>query len=342
MRSYFTIITTTVLLLAACKEKEDIPDVSGIKASATIVRFDKELFESDTLQWEAEVKQLKEKYPNFWKIYSQHILPLTPDSLQYDAALKNFVSDANMRKLYDTTQMLVGTLDDYKQEISKAYQTIKYYYPGFTEPVIYTLMSEFGFQKFIFSDGNRDGIGIGLDMFLGSNYPYKKIDPTNPNFSSYLTRTFDKAYLTKKTVDLIVDEFVGPPGGQRLLDYMVYNGKKLFLLKKFLPETPDSILFEYTARQMEWVEDNELEMWSFFSEQNLVYEANAAKINKYVNASPDSPGMPAEAPGQTANYIGYKMIKAYMKKKPETNLQELMAQKDAELIMEVSKYKPDR
>lgn len=72
-------------------------------------------------------------------------------------------------------------------------------------------------------------------MFLGRNYPYKNIDPTNPNFSGYLTRTFDKDYLTKKTIDLIVEDITGSPGGVRLLDYMVHNGKKLYLLKKFLP-----------------------------------------------------------------------------------------------------------
>lgn len=65
---------------------------------------------------------------------------------------------------------------------------------------------------------------------------------------------------------------------------------------------------------MDWVRNNELEIWSFFTEQNLIYETNVNRINKYINPSPDSPGMPADAPGQTANYIGYQMITAYMEK----------------------------
>lgn len=342
MPKFFFFLFALCLFAFSCKEKEDAVDVSHIQASAEIVRFDQALFSLDTNRWEASLGELKSRYPHFWGIYSKHILPLTPDSSQYDKALLAFVKDRQIRQLYDTTQLLVGKLDRYKEKTTEAFKTVKYYFPKFVEPTIYTFISEFGFQKFIFSDGNKDGIGIGLEMFLGSSYPYKTIDPTNPNFSAYLTRTFDKQYLTKKTIDLIVDDIVGSPGGVRLLDYMVYNGKKLYLLKKFLPSEPDSVIFEYTQKQMDWVVDNELEMWSFFTEQNLVYETNVIKINKYINPSPESPGMPADAPGQTANYIGYQMIRAYMEKQPNTTLDQLMAEKDAQRILELSKYKPKR
>lgn len=342
MPRFLFVVLAFSLFTFACNEKEDAVDVSHIKAKSEIVRFDQDLFSLDTTQWTKALAGLKGKYPHFWNIYSKHILPLTPDSAQYDQALLAFVKDDQVRRLYDTTQVLIGGLDDYQKELTEAFKRVKYYFPKFKEPVVYTCFTEFGFQKFIFSDGPKDGIGLGLEMFLGKDYPYKRIDPTNPNFSAYLTRTFDKAYLTKKTVDLIVDDLVGSPGGVRLLDYMVYNGKKLYLLKKFLPEAADSVIFEYTQNQMDWVSDNELEMWSFFTEQNLVYETNVIKINKYINPSPDSPGMPVQAPGQTGNYIGYQIINAYMEKRPNTTLDQLLAEKDAQAILEISKYKPKR
>lgn len=337
---FFLFVSSFIIL--SCKDKEEVVDVSHISAKAEIVRFDQALFSLDTNNWDRDLAILKGKYPHFWEIYSTHVLPLTPDSNMYDKALRAFVADKTMRQLHDTTEILTGDLQRYKQETTDGFKRVKHYFPKFTEPVIYTFISEFSFQKFIFSDGPKDGIGIGLDMFLGRNYPYKNIDPTNPNFSGYLTRTFDKDYLTKKTIDLIVEDITGSPGGVRLLDYMVHNGKKLYLLKKFLPTAPDSIIFEYTEKQMDWVSNNELEIWSFFTEQNLIYETNVNRINKYINPSPDSPGMPVDAPGQTANYIGYQMIIAYMEKNPNTTLDQLMAQKDAQQILELSKYKPKR
>ncbi|MBK8698935.1 MAG: hypothetical protein IPN29_05100 [Saprospiraceae bacterium] len=328
--------------LFSCSEKTDLPDVSSINANVNLIRFDVELFDGDTNQWNAELTALRNKYPAFCDLYFKHILPLTPDSAAYDVALKSFVSDRDIKKLYDTTQVIMGELKSYQDELTLAVKYIKYHYPQFEEPNVYTFISEYGYQRFIFQDGNKNGIGIGLDMFLGSSYPYKSIDPANPNFSAYLTRTFDKEYLVKKTVDLLVEDLLGEPPGARLLDQMVHNGKKLYFLKKFMPETADSILFEYSKNQLEWVQSNEMEIWSFLLDQNMVYETNFNKINKYINPSPESPGMPREAPGQTANYIGYRMVESFMQQSPQYTLEKLATFRDAQKLMEVANYKPSR
>ena len=64
--------------------------------------------------------------------------------------------------------------------------------------------------------------------------------------------------------------------------------------------------------------------------------------NKYINTSPNSPGMPDQAPGRTANYIGLQIVKAYMKRFPETTIPELLAIQDVQKIMDLSRYKPKR
>ena len=93
---------------------------------------------------------------------------------------------------------------------------------------------------------------------------------------------------------------------------------------------------------MKWVQDNELEIWSFFIDQNLMYESKIGKINKYINDSPNAPGMPQEAPGKTANYIGYKIIEAYMDKYTDKEITDLLQATDLQVILDESKYKPKR
>jgi len=97
---------------------------------------------------------------------------------------------------------------------------------------------------------------------------------------------------------------------------------------------------EYTADQTEWVKSNELEMWAFFFDQELFYESNTMKINKYIQPSPTSPGMPEIAPGRTANYVGWQIVNAYMKRNSDTTLEELIQLRDSQEIMDKSRYKP--
>ena len=329
--------------ISACgSEKEDVPNVDHIKVAVNFHRFEQDLFALDSNNISKGLESLKEKYPAFYALYFQNVLNLGVDSSQFEKALIGFLYNPNVRHLKDTATILLGDLSSFRKDFGRAMQFTKYYFPDYQIPDIYTFISEFNYQRFIFNDGGKDGLGLGLDLFLGENYPYKSIDPTNPSFSNYLTRTFNTSHMAAKAVDLIIDDLAGPANGSRLLDQMIYNGKKLYFKKKFMPEIPDSIIFEYSDAQMNWVKENELEMWSFFTDKNLMFETNFAKINKYINPSPDSPGMPKEAPGKTGNYIGYKIIKAYMKKFPATTLKELSTLNDAQKFLEHSKYKPER
>jgi hypothetical protein len=179
-------------------------------------------------------------------------------------------------------------------------------------------------------------------MFLGNNFDYKNIDPTNPAFSEYLSRSYNKDHIVKKSLDILMEDIMGQPSGKRFLDLIIHKGKQLYIAQHILPTASDTVVFEFSEKQWTWLNDNELEIWSFFLEKNLLYETNHLKINKYVNNSPNSPGMPAEAPGRTACYIGYQIVKAFMNKKPEMTLIDLIQYSDAQKLMEISKYKPNR
>ena len=142
-----------------------------------------------------------------------------------------------------------------------------------------------------------------MDFFLGNSFDYTKIDPRNPAFSTYLNRSFNKDHLLKKTWDVWIEDRLGNPSNGRLLDYIIQRGKKLYTLTKLLPEIQDSVLFEFTPKQLEWCNKNKVEIWSYFLAENLLYSTELLKFNKLVNPSPNSPGMPPEAPGQTGSYI---------------------------------------
>lgn len=336
------VIITLIIWSCENSTKDYIPDVSNISISQEIVRFDQLLAQLDTNNLENEVEMLKAKYPEFTDIFFTRVLPFEGKTKEeFYTNLRGYLNDERIIKLQDTVALVFEDIENGAlAELEKSMKFMKYYFYDFKAPNVYTFISEYTYQKFIFEDAKKDGIGIGLDMFLGSEYDYKGIDPNNPAFSQYLTRTFSKEYIPKMMMEILVNDRVGRSPGSRLLDQMIHNGKQLYILGKVLPETPDSILLEYTSEQTEWVKSNELEMWAFFFDQNLFYESNTMKINKYINPSPNSPGMPPAAPGRTANYMGLQIVKAYMKKYPQTTLDELIALNDSQKLMDKSRYKP--
>lgn len=340
-------LLTLIVVLYACgseQTKSPPPDVSAVEIDYTLHRFDTSLAAlSDSEDVKTDVANMYGQYGFFAELFFERVLPIRgADDDAFVENLQGFLTDSRIERLVDTTAIVFADMEPVVEALDDAFTYYKYYVPSADIPDVYTFISEYSNQVFIFPDGEKDGIGIGLDMFLGRDFPYTIMASTNPAFSSYLSRTFDKEHLPRKVMDVILSDRLSTAPGNRLLDHMIHNGKKLYMLEKVLPTTPDSIVMEYTGDQTEWAKINELEMWSFFLDEDLLYETNMMKINKYINQSPNSPGMPAEAPGRTANYMGWQIVRAYMERFPNTSFDELIAIADAQQLMDNSRYRPKR
>ena len=344
LKKVYFLLLILVIIFSSCQNDQTrkIPDVSDIEVSVDIRRFDQDLFGIDTNQIEASLIALEQKYPNFAPVFFENVLRSKDEKFApegHPAYVKGFVQFPAVQQLYDTTQIVYADMSQIKEEYQKAFQFYTYYFPNRPIPSITTYISEYIFGQFIYQD---DAIAVGLDFFLGEEYPYHLYVPRNPNFSSYLTRTFNKKHLVEKSMRMIIDDLLGEVNGDALLDYMVHYGKRLYLLDLVMPTTPDSIKLEMTATQVNWLEKNERAMWAHFLQEDLLYNSDWPDIRKLVEYSPNSPGMPPEAPGRTANWIGWQIIKSYMRRVPDMTLDALLLEKDAQKILTAAKYKPRR
>jgi hypothetical protein len=50
--------------------------------------------------------------------------------------------------------------------------------------------------------------------------------------------------------------------------------------------------------------------------------------------------MPLEAPGRTAGFVGWKILENFWKRNPEMSLSQILLLKDAQKILDSSRYKP--
>lgn len=343
-----TILLVSLTIISSCQTEvvsEPAPDVSHLTSNVKIHRFDKDMYAVSADNVEQSLPALLDKYPAFTKIFFEHILPLAPrkEGESLISNYKAFLQEEGVDKLADTIQLLFTDMSDIQQSYDQANKYYQHYFDGSTLPDLYTYYSGFAMQRFLFGDTlDRDAVGVGLDLFIGGDFDYKSIDPSNTNFSAYLTRSFDKNHLVKKALDLKVEEIVGQPDGIRLIDQMVNAGKKLYILDKLLPQVSDTIVMEYTKDQLKWCKENELQMWSFFFEKELFYETNAGIVRKYIDHNPTSQGMPPAAPGRTGQYLGWQIVKSFMDKHPEMSIQDLIAHKDAQQLLEQARYKPKR
>ncbi|MBL7815818.1 MAG: hypothetical protein JNL70_12460 [Saprospiraceae bacterium] len=344
LSAFFLIFSSFLFLFSNCQsdnDKPNVPDVSGITANVTVHRFDQDIFAIDTNNTEGGVLALEQKYPAFTKLYFERIIGIKDpkDSVgKYHNQVRPFLSDVSMRGMMDTISLVYKTFDDIEKQIEEGLRFYKHYFPKKQVPTeIYTMPSAYNFAAVLPSDTT---IAIGLDMFLGENHrTYESLITTYPKF---ISRTFRKDYLVNRVFELLVSDLVGEPKGNRLLDYMIHNGKKLYIIDCLLPNVPDSIKLAYTKEQMSGTYANEGFTWGRILKQNLLYSTKFQDFQKLVTPSPDAPVIAAEAPGGVGNFLGWQIVKQYMKRNPQTSLTDLINMQDAQKILDLSKYKPPK
>lgn len=304
--------------------------------SVPIIRWEEELTDAD------QVRDLRREHPAFSEVYLRQIMALPNDSTIIRTEVERMLTDTGYQQLLLDVRDAYPDLDAVQPRIS---QTVENYMNLFdldgAVPRLYTFASGFVYQSFLFNDFGKDGIGLGLDMFLGADFPYQKIDPSNVVFSSYLSRTYDESHIPRKIAQVLVEDQLPPPNKTDFLSMMIWGGKRLYLIDQILTFESDTIVTEYTQAQLDWCEKNELEIWEYFFDRNLFYETDMKVYGKLIAPAPSSPGMPPESPGATANYMGWQIVKAYMQRYPKTSLKELIAL-DAQTLLDRSKYKPGR
>ncbi|OAQ40494.1 gliding motility lipoprotein GldB [Pedobacter psychrophilus] len=325
-------------LTLACNQENKI-DTSNIRINLKIERFDQDLSKINPSNLNEKLPQLSEKYGSFYNDYFQKILNVGPtNNDDYKATVSQILEGKPFQDLQQETNQVYPDIDKIKPEITEAFKRIKYYYPEWKVPKIITYISGFQVQTPIGSGY----VGIGLDMFLGKNSKfYPALVETIPR---YISRRFTPENITPRVVEVITREDLFPEldNDKTLLAKMVYNGKLLYFMKQIQPETADSTIIGYSEKQMKWANDYESDCYAYFLDQDLLYETDYFKIQKYISEAPFTPGLGEknESAPKLGLFIGWQIVNNYMKENPKIALKELMLERDAQKILKGSKYRP--
>lgn len=326
-----------ILFLAACNNDRNAPNVSGIKVDIKINRFDQDLFAIDTNNLQAGIAGLGQKHPEMLQLFAENIIhDQTNPGETTEQAIGSFIKSIPIRKLNDTVQQVYHDLSWLESDLSQLFRYYKYYFPKKPVPKVEAIVSEFSVDAFTYGDSL---CGVGLDMFLGADFP-----GYNPEiFPAFIRRQFNKDYIQIRLAKALAQNCFGEiPPGNHLLDMMLYNGKMLYIVDHLLPALPDSMKMGYTREQMEGCYANEQSVWARLLSQNLLYSTDFGNFRKLVTPSPNAPVVFQEAPGEVGNWLGWQIVDAYMKRHPDTSMEELLHMTDSQKFLEAAKYKPRR
>ena len=300
-----------------------------------LVRFDNALLNVHEATIAQDIRVLYEEYPVFMPLWVEDILGIpSEDTLYLEQQLPAFLNDTlyGFKATNQREQELFADVQDLEKSLSLAFARIAYLYPETEIPAMYLFVS--GFQTPIYF--GDDLIGVGGDMYLGSDYEYY-----NRVVYDYQKQTMRKECIPVDVVSAFLFRTLPYTSAKsRLLDQMLYRGKVMYLTSRIFDTLPGYEVMGWTKEQWEWCVRNEQAIWHLVMDKRDLFKTESLILTGYLNDGPFTSEVSQDAPGRLGIWLGWRIVESYMENNKDVTLQELMAEGDAQKILEESYYKP--
>lgn len=327
-------LAVILVLFFSCKKNPLKVDISNIKKEIEIVRFDKELFAKNASP--EYLRNLYNKYPGFFNLFTYKVINVggLQDEM-FPELMQQFLTDTMITNVKLLVENEFGDFKQIEKELVKAFKYYQYHFPEKNLPTVYTCIS--GFNQSVFTAENI--IGISLDKYLGTDCSYYKQLSTVPMYKTL--NMHPKKIASDVAYAWGITEFEDNEKTTTLLANMIFQGKVMYFADALLPEMHDTLKIGYTKEKLDWCYQNEAQMWLYLVDKKMLYSNKRMDILRYINDGPNTTGFPLESPSRTGIWIGWQIVRKYMKKHPEITLSELMANTNYQEILNASGYFPE-
>ena len=329
-----TLIILAGLLFTGCSAWDRKPfyeaDISGTRIdSIQISRYESVLFEMNPFALHREIEPYIDEFSFF--------LGEGIDDPEHAEQLYNYVTDPLLNELYYDAREKWPDLKNLEESLTRAFRFHKYHFPESETPRVYTYISGIDHQMpVIHSEGH---LIIALDTYLGSDNPhYEKL-----GIPRYKTRWMRPERIPADVMQVMAEEKLAliDSRPETLLEHMIHEGKRLFFLDCMLPGTPDSLKIKYTAANQQWMENNQGRAWTYKLDNELLFSSDFAAIQKFIREAPFTAPFSEHSAPRTGVWLGWQIVREYMRRNQEVRLQELLHETDARKILNEARFRPD-
>ncbi len=331
------ILVLFIIISASCRRDPYRVNLSGIDVNLEIRDLGGDIFGTPPNEMASKADELKQEYGRVLETYSKVIGLGDPSDERWNEAFILFATDLRNLDLWDSVRHVWPDGGRLKKELEAAFRHYRYYFPEKIVPEVVTCISVFN-NSIIVDDSL---LMVSLDRYLGGGSPYYPM----LGIYSYQARKMAPDYTASDCIYAWAstewDYNEAGYGTRTLLNSMLHEAKLVYFTKRMIPSLPDTILFGFTGRQLDFCRSGEGMIWEYLLSKDLLFSSDAFLIRKFTGEAPFTSYFTEESPGRAVVWTGFRIIERYMNNNPDVTLAELMAMTDCQSILGGAKYNPD-
>ena len=117
---------------------------------------------------------------------------------------------------------------------------------------------------------------LSLDTFLGADHELYEGIP------SYIRKELDQKFIASQLVEKFGAYVIPYVEDRTFLAQMLYEGKKNVFADLLLPHELETTKAAYTEEELNWVKENELYIWQYFVERQVLYKTDPEWVQRFL------------------------------------------------------------
>jgi hypothetical protein len=331
-------VACILLVFSACSGDSDNPldvDVSDVKVALTCHDLvpATNAARKDSLNRKALMELLRSaELADIAPAYCSQVLMVgNLNDPMLEANLRHFLEDDLTWKAVVRIDKVFGDKAGVKADLELGFRHLKYHFPDAPIPTVAFTYNAFNYGMF----PTETSLICGMEMYLGSEDPIVKEIP----LYDFIKAKMKPEHLVVDAMRAWVDFHVAPPSkAEDFLGAIIYEGKLMYLTEACLPALPPHVLMRYTADEYSWCYQNEVNIWQEVVDNKILYSKDELNVSKFLNDGPFTAGLPRESPSRVGQWLGWMIVRDYMRANPEMTLQQLLDQTNNQAIL--SAYQP--
>jgi hypothetical protein len=338
MQKSTVLLLTGILFLSGCKHNPLDIDTSEVQTEPLLVkRLEKDLFSLEPNNISSGISSLHRKYGALLDHYFMNTLKIrgNNDSLLKESVLA-FTHDKDVKEAFVDVQRMYSekTVSAIAGEMDESVKRFKYHFPKRKLPSkLITCLSGWNYWVAYMDEA----LMLSLEMYLGDSSKFYQM----LRMPQYQVRKMNRYHILPDLArGWLLTEFDTAMAENTLLHHAIFYGRIYYGVEALLPNTADSLIIGYSSKQMEQCAHFEKQYWSYMAEKNRLYQNDMNTIRELTSDGPFTGAISKECPPRIAMWIGWQIVRSYMKNNERVTLSELMNERDAQKILNKSKYRP--
>jgi hypothetical protein len=317
-RKIFNLFILFIFSLTSCSDNIWDVNLEGISSEFEIINVDSAFLNTDP----ENLEKLNEKFVNklgdpYKAEVSNNIFHPFDSSAHY--MLKKFYENEFIAAIEEEKEKIKDNRNQQLKALKKALSYLKYHFENIKTPEQVVLMNNM-FSGVLLTENQ---IFVGLERFLDGGLEIIQSVPSD-QLHQWQKDDMDISFLARDMILPWIQVHLFQDKDEHLAYHIVQAGKVLTVLQAVFPNESESFILRYSEEEWNWAINNEEPFWNYLVKEQMLFKNNMRDKANFLNEAPYTVGLPEKGPDRLGQFLGFQMVKSYLKQNKGLSLQELL------------------